>query len=50
MAVANDGEKLMISGAFTIKLLDYNIDVPALAKKTLSETAKISIKLVLENK
>lgn len=50
MAVANDGEKLMISGAFTIKLLDYKIDVPALAKKTLSETAKISIKLVLENK
>lgn len=50
MAVDNDGEKLMISGAFTIKLLDYEIDVPALAKKTLSETAKISIKLVLENK
>lgn len=50
MAVAIDGEKLMISGAFTIKLLDYKIDVPALAKKTLSETAKISIKLVLENK
>jgi hypothetical protein len=50
MAVDNDDEKLMISGAFTIKLLDYKIDVPALAKKTLSETAKISIKLVLENK
>ena len=50
MAVDNVGEKLMISGAFTIKLLDYKIDVPALAKKTLSETAKISIKLVLENK
>lgn len=50
MAVVNDGEKLMISGAFNIKLSDYDIDVPALAKKTLSETAKISIKLVLENK
>ena len=50
MAVDNVGEKLMISGAFTIKLIDYKIDVPALAKKTLSETAKISIKLVLENK
>jgi hypothetical protein len=50
MAVVNDGEKLMISGAFTIKLIDYKLDVPALAKKTLSETAKISIKLVLENK
>jgi polyisoprenoid-binding protein YceI len=50
MAVANDGEKLMISGAFIIKLIDYKLDVPALAKKTLSETAKISIKLLLENK
>ncbi len=50
MAVAYSSEKLMISGAFNIKLSDYDIDVPALAKKTLSETAKISIKLVLENK
>jgi polyisoprenoid-binding protein YceI len=50
MAVANNSEKLIISGAFNIKLSDYDIDVPALAKKTLSETAKISIKLVLENK
>ena len=50
MTVANDSEKLMISGAFTIKLIDYKLNVPALAKKTLSETAKISIKLVLENK
>ncbi|MFZ4680617.1 MAG: YceI family protein, partial [Flavobacterium sp.] len=50
MAVVNDGVKLLISGAFAIKLIDYKLDVPALAKKTLSETAKISIKLVLENK
>jgi hypothetical protein len=50
MAVSNDGAKLMISGAFTIKLIDYKLEVPALAKKTLSETGKISIKLVLENK
>ena len=50
MAVDNDGGKLMVSGSFTIKLSDYKIDVPALAKKTLAETAKISIKLALENK
>ena len=50
MAVANEGEKLMISGAFNIKLSDYKIDVPALAKKTLAETAKISFKLPMENK
>jgi hypothetical protein len=50
MAVNNDGGKLVCSGAFTIKLSDYKIDVPALAKKTLAETAKISMKLPLENK
>ena len=50
MAVANEGEKLIISGAFNIKLSDYKIDVPALAKKTLAETAKISLKLAMENK
>lgn len=50
MVVANDGAKVTISGSFTIKLSDYKLDVPALAKKTLAETAKISIKLPLENK
>ena len=50
MAVANDGGKVVLSLAFTVKLSDYKIDVPALAKKTLAETAKISMKLVLENK
>jgi polyisoprenoid-binding protein YceI len=50
MSVANEGGKVLISGNFTVKLADYKIDVPALAKKTLAETAKISIKLPLENK
>ncbi len=50
MATATEAGKLALSGTFTIKLSDYKIDVPALAKKTLAETAKISIKLELENK
>ncbi|MGV9003642.1 YceI family protein [Flavobacterium sp.] len=50
MAVANQSGKLELSAVFTVKLLDYKVDVPALAKKTLAETAKISIKLILENK
>ena len=50
MTVTNDGGKLILSGAFTIKLSDYKLEVPALAKKTLAETAKISLKLALENK
>lgn len=50
MSVDNEGGKVTTSGTFTIKLADYKIDVPALAKKTLAETAKISIKLSLENK
>jgi polyisoprenoid-binding protein YceI len=50
MNVNIDGGKISISGMFNVKLNDYKIDVPALAKKTLSETAKISVKLILENK
>jgi polyisoprenoid-binding protein YceI len=50
MSFANEGSKLTISGAFTVKLSDYKLAVPALAKKTLSETAKITLKLPLENK
>lgn len=50
MAIKTDDEKMSVSGTFSIKLADYKIDVPALAKKTLAETAKISIKLILENK
>ena len=50
MTLSNDGTKLVIAGSFTIKLSDYKIEVPALAKKTLAETAKISLKLPLENK
>lgn len=44
------GSKLNITGSFTVKLKDYKLDVPAMAKKTLAETAKISVKLDLENK
>jgi polyisoprenoid-binding protein YceI len=44
------GTKTIISGSFNVKLKEYKLEVPALAKKTLSETAKISVKLDLENK
>jgi len=44
------GNKLVVTGSFTVKLSDYKLEVPAMAKKTLAETAKISIKLELENK
>lgn len=46
----NVGTKTTISGSFNVKLKEYKLEVPALAKKTLSETAKISVKLDLENK
>ena len=44
------GAKTSITGTFVVKLVDYKLNVPAMAKKTLAETAKISIKLELENK
>jgi hypothetical protein len=44
------GAKTSISGSFNVKLKEYKLEVPALAKKTLAETAKISVKLDLENK
>jgi len=50
MEITNEGGKVVISGAFIVKLNDYKLEVPALAKKTLAETAKISVKLALENK
>jgi len=50
MTFAADGNKLIINGGFNVKLSDYNIAVPALAKKTLAETAKITLKLPMENK
>jgi hypothetical protein len=50
VTIGADGAKATISGNFIIKLADYKIDVPALAKKTLAETSKISFKLALENK
>jgi hypothetical protein len=49
MAVAA-GAKTSITGTFVIKLIDYKLEVPAMAKKTLAETAKIAIKLELEDK
>jgi hypothetical protein len=49
MAVAT-GAKTSISGTFVVKLSDYKLEVPAMAKKTLAETAKIAIKLELEDK
>jgi hypothetical protein len=48
--ISNANGKLSIVGNFVVKLKEYKIDVPAMAKKTLAETAKISIKLELENK
>jgi polyisoprenoid-binding protein YceI len=50
MTLSNDGTKLVIAGSFIVKLIDFKIDVPTLAKKTLAETAKISLKLPFENK
>jgi hypothetical protein len=44
------GSKTLIAGTLVVKLIDYKLEVPAMAKKTLSETAKISVKLELENK
>lgn len=44
------GAKTAIAGVFVVKLNDYKLEVPAMAKKTLAETAKISVKLELENK
>ncbi|MGL2964018.1 YceI family protein [Flavobacterium sp. RSB2_4_14] len=50
MAVSNEGDKIAIAGSFNVKLIDYKLEVPALANKTLAENAKISIKLLMENK
>ena len=50
MAVTNTSGKVGVAGTFTIKLKDYKLEVPAMAKKTLAETAKISLKLELEDK
>lgn len=50
VTIASAGGKLTISGNFVVKLNDYKLEVPAMAKKTLAETAKISIKLELEDK
>ena len=50
VTISNAGGKLEIAGNFVVKLSDYKLEVPAMAKKTLAETAKISIKLDLEDK
>lgn len=44
------GAKTSIVGSFVIKLMDYKLEVPALAKRTLASTAKVNIKLELEVK
>jgi len=48
--ISNAGGKLEIACNFVVKLNDYKLVVPAMAKKTLAETAKISVKLDLEDK
>lgn len=48
ISISND--KLVILGSFEVKINDYNLEVPALAKKTLSDEAKVSFKLELEKK
>ncbi|MEN9335354.1 MAG: hypothetical protein RLZZ500_341 [Bacteroidota bacterium] len=50
MTVTVAAGKVTITGSFTLKLKDYNIDVPSLAKKTLAETAKLSVNFELEPK
>jgi polyisoprenoid-binding protein YceI len=50
MNVISTDAKVTVSGSFTVSLKNYNLEVPALAKKTLSETAKISIKIDLTKK
>lgn len=50
VTISNNGGKLALAANFVVKLSDYKLEVPAMAKKTLSETAKISIKLELEDK
>jgi polyisoprenoid-binding protein YceI len=50
VTISTAGGKLTIVGNFVVKLNDYKLEVPAMAKKTLAETAKISIKLELEDK
>ena len=50
ITLIGEGDKLVLSGTFVVKLADYKIDVPALAKETLATTAKIVMKLPFETK
>ena len=50
VTVAGEGNAVTVTGSFNVKLADYKLEVPALAKKTLAENAKISFKLSLEGK
>ena len=50
MNVTTSDAKVSVSGTFNVLLKDYKLSVPALAKKSLSETAKISVKIDLVNK
>ena len=50
VTVSSAAGKVGVAGTFNIKLKDYKLEGPAMAKKTLAETAKISLKLELEDK
>lgn len=50
MTLKVEGGKIHLDGTFMVKLKDYDLTVPALAKKTLAETAKLTVDLTLENK
>lgn len=50
LTLKNEGGKLHTVGVFTLQLNDYNLRVPALAKKTLSETAKLSFDFLFDPK
>jgi polyisoprenoid-binding protein YceI len=50
VTVASSDSKVSIAGAFSVKLNDYKIEIPSLAKKALAETAKISFKIDVLNK
>lgn len=50
VTVASSDSKVSLAGTFSVKLNDYKIEIPSLAKKALAETAKISFKIDVLNK
>jgi hypothetical protein len=50
LTVKNEAGKLYVEGMFNVKLKDYGLSVPALAKKTLAETAKLTFDFIFEQK